>query len=119
MARRREHGPPAEQPGGRSYRTVEGTTIGAKGSATDAAQPRFCWHGCVRPALDDALTTGCATRARNGEVVVPDVVVIEHAANNCDVTAVPGYPVVDDWGQRTAYVVVDGPLAACGSGGAS
>jgi hypothetical protein len=71
----------------------------------------------MAPAAEEAIASGHHVHLPEGTctnptpaIVVPDVEIVEHAANGCDLADSCGYPVVDRSGDRSAWVI-------CGEGG--
>jgi hypothetical protein len=69
------------------------------------------------PTIEEAVAGGHRVHLPEGTctnpapaTVIPDVEIVEHAANGCDLTDSCGYPVVAQDGERSAWVI-------CGEGG--
>lgn len=71
-------------------------------------RPRFCWHGCVAPAVEQVVDDGLPRVVPSADVVV----VPRELADESGLTE-SGYPVVAADGERAAWVVSGEGEASC------
>jgi hypothetical protein len=71
-----------------------------------------CWHCTIGPAVDRAIVSGHRVAiTETDQLVMPDTIVLELAANGINVTDHAGYRTTHRAGKRTCWVLGAGDVA--------
>ncbi|MGH9287512.1 MAG: hypothetical protein ACRD0V_04330 [Acidimicrobiales bacterium] len=66
-----------------------------------------CWHCTIGPAVDTAIVTGEHVHLPSGHVVVPDVEILELAANGIEITDYAGSRATHRAGDRACWILTE------------
>ncbi len=88
-------------------RYPQGTATGRLPVAHADACQCSCWHCTIGPAIDTAIVTGEHVHLPTGHVVVPDVEILELAANGIEITDYAGYRATHRAGDRACWILTE------------